>query len=302
MTLNDWEQLTGRATGRAGNAPYSQVFGDCNPGPPTHWILTRERLKKFRQLHEHNPALFDQQTGQMTEQGKRSMAALDALTGIRYKRGRKGSWVAAEGQVYETYDPDVHLINPFPIPASWRRYRAIDFGYVNPFVCGWFATDEDGRLYLYREIYMSGRTVKVHSEQIKALTGNERIEFTAADHDAEDRATLHENGISTQAAVKDISRGIQAVEERLKVQPDGRPRLFVFRDALVEADPALYNERPGDRDPVCTEQEFTSYVWAQGADGRPKKEVPVDAYNHGMDMLRYMVMALDGTKQGFVFA
>jgi phage terminase large subunit len=296
LTLHEWEILTGRATGRAGNVPYPQIFGDCNPGPSTHWILHRPRLKKFRQLHEHNPTLYNQQTGEITEQGERTMAVLNALTGVRYKRGRLGLWVAAEGQVYEDFDPDVHVIkrkDQFPIPASWRRYRAIDFGFINPFVCGWWAADEDGRLYLYREVYMTRRTVKVHSEHIKRLSSGERFDFTVSDHDAEDRATLHENGIQTVAAKKDISVGIQAVQERLKIQADGRPRLYVFEGALVEADTALYKDDPGDSGPVCTEQEFTNYIWTKTADGKPDKEVPQDLFNHGMDMMRYIVMALE---------
>lgn len=298
LSLNDWEQLTTRATGRAGNAPYTQVFGDCNPDVPTHWILHRARLKRFRQLHEHNPSLFDQATGDITEQGKRSMAALDALTGVRKKRGRDGLWVAAEGQVYDSFDPDIHLLNPFPIPPDWRRFRSCDFGFTNPFVCQWFAVDGDGRLYLYREMYMTGRTVRAHAEQIRRLSEGERIEATVADHDAEDRATLRECGIPTVAAKKDISVGIQAVEDRLKLQGDGKPRLYVLRDCLVEADPTLYRDRPGDLQPVCTEHEFSSYVWPKGVDGRSKKEVPVDLHNHGMDSLRYAVMYVDNPQRG----
>lgn len=288
--LNEWELLTGRVTGRAGNVPYPQIFGDCNPGPSTHWILHRPRLKRFRQLHEHNPTLYNQTTGEITEQGKISLAVLDAMTGVRYKRGRLGLWVAAEGQVYEDFDPDVHVIDPFPIPPSWSRYLAIDFGYTNPFVCQWWAVDEDKRLYLYREIYMTRRTVKVHSQVINRF--KEWCE-AVSDHDAEDRATLGENGISTTPAQKEISRGIQLVGERLKIQPDGRPRLFVFRNALMEADPTLYKDTPGDSGPVNTEQEFTNYIWQKTADSKPNKEVPQDLFNHGMDAMRYMVMLLD---------
>jgi len=293
ITLDAWEKLTGRATGRAGNSPYTQVFGDCNPDVPTHWIKNRSRLRLFDQRHEHNPNLFNQITGLITEQGKRTMETLDALTGLRKKRGRFGLWVAAEGQVYENFDPETHVIDPIPIRGDWSRFRAIDFGYTNPFVCQWWAMDHDGRLYLYREIYMTQRTVKQHAEQIKALSGNEEYLFTVADHDAEDRATLRENGISTIAAKKDISPGLQAVSERLKVAGDGKPRLYIMRDSLVEADKVLYREYPGDTQPVNTEQEFVSYVWPDGADGKPNKEVPMDMYNHGMDSMRYLVMAVN---------
>jgi phage terminase large subunit len=292
ISLNTWETLTRAVTGRAGNAPYTQLIGDCNPDVPTHWIKNRQRLKIFEQLHRYNPSLYDQETGELTPRGIKTMEVLNGLTGLRRKRGLENKWVSAEGQVYDDFDADVHVIPRFEIPAGWTRYRAIDFGYTNPFVCQWWAVDHDGRLYLYREIYMTHRTVKVHAEQINRLSEGEFFEATIADHDAEDRATLLESGIRTVGAKKEISVGIQAVQERLKIQGDNKPRLFILEDSLVEADHELYREYPGDTQPVNTEQEFGSYVWPDGKDGRPNKEVPVDAYNHGMDSMRYMVMAI----------
>ena len=288
LSLDDFEKLTGRATGRAGNTPYSQVMGDCNPGPPRHWIKQRERLKLFRSVHEDNPVLFDPETAEMTDQGLRTMETLDALTGVRYKRGRLGLWAGQEGMVYEDWDDSIHLIDRFDIPASWRKFRAIDFGYTNPFVCQFWAEDEDGRLYLYREMYMSGRTVKVHADQIKALSVGERIECTVADHDASDRATLAENGIATIAAKKDVRRGIEAVQERLKVQPDGRPRLFVMRDLLVELDAKRYELRQT----TSSIDEIDGYVFPESKEGKAEDENPVKVDDHGMDAMRYMVMHL----------
>lgn len=287
LTLEDWETLTTRVTGRAGNAPYSQVFGDCNPGSRTHWILERERAGKLKLLysrHEDNPTLFDPATGQITAQGKITLGILDDLTGLRHSRLRLGQWVSAEGQIYTDYDPALHLIEPFEIPADWRRYRCIDFGLVHPFVCGWWAEDGDGRLYLYRQIYMTGRTVATHAARIKELSASERIETTVCDHDAEDRQTLAENGIPNVAAKKDVLQGIGRVQDRLKRQADGRPRLFIFKNSLVEIDQGLKLERK----PYAVEQEFDSYIWASTT-----KEQPVKEYDHGMDMARYMVMHLD---------
>ncbi len=198
LILDDWEKLLTRTTGRAGNIPNPQVIGDCNPGPRTHWILQRRHLPSvafFESRHEDNPTLFDPPTGQITAQGRRTMAVLDSLSGVRYQRLRLGKWVSAEGQIYEGYDAAVHLIDRFDIPPDWRRFRVIDFGLVHSFVCQWWALDEDGRMYRYREIYMTGRTVKTHAAQINELSEGEKIEETICDHDAEDRATLAENGI-----------------------------------------------------------------------------------------------------------
>ena len=318
IRLDDYEKLVSRATGRAGNAPYPQVMGDCNPDAPTHWILNRPRLRRFKSRHEDNPTLFDQATGQITERGERTMATLDAMTGVRYKRGRLGLWVGAEGQVYEEWLNDVHIIARFDIPPSWRRIRAIDFGYNNPFVCQWWAIDHDDRMYLYRELYMSGRTVARHKADICIYSRGETYEATIADHDAEDRATLAEQttvndpaltarlvaagfskdaagnvllpGISTRAADKRVKVGIEKVQERLRVAGDGKPRIFLMVDSLIEDDTGL-KERFR---PICTAAEFPSYVWLQAGDGRPAKEEPVKMDDHGLDALRYAAMYLDG--------
>lgn len=295
LTLNDWEIITTRTTGRAGNMPYAQVMADCNPGAPMHWIRARAdkgRLKFIESRHEDNPTLYDPITHQITEQGTRSLTVLDNLTGVRYLRLRLGKWAAAEGVIYEDFDRDIHIINPFPIPADWVKFRAIDFGYTNPFVCQWWALDPDGRLYLYREIYMTHRLVEDFARQINILSQGETIRATIADHDAEDRATLERYGIPTIAAMKAVSLGIQAVQTRMRKAGDGKPRLFIMAGALVEADPILLN----DKKPVCTEQEVESYIWIPTKDGKPNKEAPLKENDHGMDPMRYLVCHVDGIK------
>lgn len=291
LELTDWEMITTRCTGRAGNAPYSQILGDCNPGARNHWILERANDKKLTLLyskHEDNPVLFDPVTGKVTAQGKITLDILDSLTGVRLQRYRYGKWVSAEGQIYTDYDPSIHLIDPFEIPDSWRRFRCIDFGLKHAFVCGWFAVDEDERLYLYRQIYMTGRTVATHSRQINELSAGEIIEETICDHDAEDRLTLAENGIPNIPAQKDVLSGINKVQDRLKIQEDDKARLFILKNSLIEIDQSL---KQGKK-PYATEQEFDGYIWAN-----TQKEQPVKKEDDGMDVIRYMTMYLDGSKQ-----
>lgn len=288
ISLDEWEKLCGRATGRAGNAPYPQVLADCNPGNPNHWILNRESLKRIKTTHKDNPTLWDHKNHIWTERGKVTVERLSSLTGLRYKRGFLGLWVGAEGVIYE-FDDSLHVVEPFPIPSTWQRFRSIDFGYTNPFVCQWWAVDPDGRMYLYRELYQTRQTVRTHAQAINHLSIGEHITATVADHDAEDRATLRENGIDTIAADKRVMVGIEKVEERLRVAGDGKPRIMFFRDALIEVDQSLADEFL----PTCTLDEFGSYIWEPGIDGKPNKEQPQKLHDHGMDAMRYAVMYLD---------
>ena len=46
-----------------------------------------------------------------------------------------------------------HVIEPFPIPKHWKIYRGYDFGFSKPFSVGWYAVDEEGRLYRIKELY-----------------------------------------------------------------------------------------------------------------------------------------------------
>ena len=110
------------------------------------------------------------------------------------------------------------------------------------------------------------------------------------DHDAEDRATLEKHlGMSTSAAHKSVSDGIQAVESRLRIATDDiKPRLYVMRGSLVERDPALETAEL----PMGLEDEVTGYVWDIG-EGKKPKEQPVKENDHSCDAMRYMVAELD---------
>lgn len=289
LTEEEWENITTRL--RNGVMPFQQIIADTNPDAPRHWLKQREsrgRLRVYESRHEDNPRLY-RTDGTLTSYGVEYMAKLDALTGVRHDRLRKGKWVQAEGVVYEGWDRAVHLIDSFPIPKEWRRARAIDFGYTNPFACLWGAIDHDNRLYVYRELYRTRRTVRVHADQIRRSSAGETVAYTVADHDAEDRATLRECRIPSVAAIKDISRGIQAVQERLKIQGDGKPRLYVFRDCLIDRDEGLAEAKQ----PTSILDEFDCYVWTKGQDGKANKESPVDDNNHALDALRYLVMSVD---------
>jgi len=290
LMLADWETLSTRTTGRAGVIVPGILFGDCNPGSPTHWIKHRDRLMLLESRHENNPALFTDD-GAITEQGKRTLATLDNLTGVRKLRLRNGLWAQVEGVVYDEFDPVIHVIDE--MPQGWKQWRkivrAIDFGYTNPFVCQWWALDGDDRMYLYREIYKTRTLVEDHARQIVRLSTDELVRSTFADHDAEDRATLERHGVNTAAADRSISVGIEAVKTRLKTAGDGKPRVFFLRSALVERDEELAEKRL----PTSTLQEFEMYAWPKGADGKTLKEVPADAFNHGMDAMRYAVRSLE---------
>ncbi len=289
----DWEAITTRL--RNGKVSYQQLLADCNPNTPTHWLKRRCDTGKTVMLdsrHEENPRYFDED-GQPTPQGTEYLKVLDALTGVRYQRLRKGQWTSAEGLIFDTFDQAINVVDAFEIPQSWTRWWTIDFGFTNPFVCQWWAEDPDGRLYLYREIYRTQTLVEDHAKAILSYVTDADGKWTEpqprsiiCDHDAEDRATLERHvGLGTTPAHKGVSDGLQAVSVRFRRAGDGKPRLFLLRDARVNLDQALEDSKK----PTSTIEEVPGYVWKDSL----VKEEPVKVNDHGCDAMRYMVAEAD---------
>ena len=73
-----------------------------------------------------------------------------------------GIWDSFSGQVFTEWRNDpahyqdqrwTHVIAPFAIPKHWPIWRGYDFGFSKPFSVGWYAVDEEGRLYRIKELY-----------------------------------------------------------------------------------------------------------------------------------------------------
>lgn len=170
-----YEFLRSRLRARADLGVRPVVRATSNPGGPGHaWVKARfldpmppdtvrterveaagvagERTLRYIPARvQDNPHLAP---GYALELAAKPPALRDALL--------YGRWDAFEGQVFTEWRDDpaaygtgrfTHVVAPFPIPESWRRFRSFDFGYSRPFSVGWWALDPHGTLVRYREWY-----------------------------------------------------------------------------------------------------------------------------------------------------
>lgn len=297
---NDWEMATTRL--RNGRMPYQQILADTNPQQPTHWLkqrCDRGQTKMLLSRHVDNPAYVNED-GSFTPLGDSYIhGVLENLTGVRRERMYNGRWVAADGLIWDGWDETIHLIDKKKLPKGlipweWQRVWSIDFGHTVPMVVQRWALDGDGRMYLYGEHYATKQLVEdVAAEHKKLITPDSngkarepRPAWIVADHDAGERASWERHfGMSTMAAKKNVTEGLQAVASRLKVADDGRPRLMIVRDARTIRDQALADAKK----PTCTADEIPGYVWADNQ----TKEQPRKEDDHGCDAMRYAVAQLD---------
>lgn len=285
--VDDWAEVSGRL--RKPNAAFYQMFGDCNPDVPDHWIIDgeySESLTYIETRHTDNPEIFDPDTGNMTPYGHDYLDGLRRLPGIRRERGYEGKWCGSEGQVYD-FRKEVHVIPSFSIPKHWRRICGVDWGISAPAVCLWLAIDpHDLDIHMYRQIYHTQMTsddlaFKVKSENEKH--GDHVESFQCDPEHPEGIKQFRRIGLNAVAANNDVLARIDAVTNRLRIQElTGKPRLFIHQDTLVKKDPGLVLEHA----PTELIKEFAHYQFNNQGKGT--------GHHHAQDALGYAILAIDG--------
>jgi hypothetical protein len=271
-----WQEIQARLVDRGGFSAQSMT-------PVIHQNWLEERI---RALPETDAVFYaDLNDNRKSRGGFVADTEIDALIAewpaeIQATR-IAGHFAAFLGAVFKTFSRDVHVCSPFKIPDEWPRWRSIDFGFANPFVCLWLTRDPDKRWYVYAEHYQARESLAFHAERIKGISGRERFRCTWADHDAQDRFELEKHGIKTMAAKKDVHLGIEAVQTVLKVQGDGRPRLQIFSTCRH------------------TIEEMIGYRWAEGTESRDAKDEPWKVKDHTLDAIRY---AIFGAEANYYFS
>lgn len=97
---------------------------------------------------------------------------LDAISDpARRAAMRDGSWDSFAGQYFPQWRRERHIVAPFDVPETWTRYAGLDWGYAVAWSVLWAALDEDGRLWVYRQIYEAGVSEKEQARRILAAEG-----------------------------------------------------------------------------------------------------------------------------------
>lgn len=124
-------------------------------------IMTPEGMVKLPRQRIFVPAtVFDNQ--KLLNNDPMYLANLAMMPDAERNALLYGSWDSFDGQVFREWKNDpahyadrqwTHVIDPFVVPKHWPRIRGFDFGYSKPFSVGWYAVDEDRRLYRIAEYY-----------------------------------------------------------------------------------------------------------------------------------------------------
>ncbi len=151
---------------------------------------------------------------------------------------------------------------------SGRRVGGIDFGWRNPFAAVWGVLDRDDVLWITGERYLRQTPLHDHAAALKALGSVTWFADPAGRTEIEE---LRAAGLAVRAGDNDVRPGIAAVSARLRTS-----RLKVHGGAC----PNLLAEARLYRYPTDAERHLHG-------------ENPVDADNHALAALRYLVSRID---------
>lgn len=198
---------------------------------------------------------------------------LEALPEKKRRALLYGDWDAFEGQFFEEFDRDVHVIEPFVIPKDWRIYRTRDYG-LDMLACYWIAVDFENNAYVFKELYESGLIVSEAGKKINDMT-TEPIYMDIAPPDLYNKNSQtgksavdifrEESGHYLTKGNNDRVNGWLAVKEWLAFITDSQgkkyPKLRIFKNCtnLIRTLPLLiYSDKnPND---VATEPHEISHA------------------------------------------
>ena len=251
----------------------SRLWFNCNPEGPEHWFY-KEWIEKAEsrgalRLHftmEDNPGL----PPEIRQRYER------LYTGVFYRRFVLGEWAAAQGLVYDFFDPDKDAAEVPDGPFSaWRV--SVDYGTVNPLSMGLWG-EKNGVWYRVEEVYYDSRregrqkTDAEYAEMLEQLVAGRDIQRVIVDPSAASFIeTLRRKGWQVMKADNDVADGIRVTADLL------RQRRIVLcrpcRDCL---------------------REMALYCW----DERSGRDAPRKEHDHAMDEMRYFSMDLAGERSG----
>ena len=145
-----------------------------------------------------------------------------------------------EGQAFPEFDVSVHVCEPFKVPETWPRWRAVDYGYAVPYGCLWFARAPTGRIYVYRETYATRLTAMEQAYQVRLASAGEHFRLSLGDpamwasqregHRFQSVADQYgEMGVALTRATNDRLSGKALVHRALEWGEGVPPVLQIFR-------------------------------------------------------------------------
>ena len=157
-----------------------------------------------------------------------------------------GDWNVFKGQYFKAWRSDVHVIEPFAIPWNWEKCICLDYGYTNPSAVYWLAKNEDGAIFVYREIYVTkflydelvAEIVRLNKEDIRTLIADPALQTKSPDSNISFFDVASRAGFDIIPGINDRVPGWNLFKSLLEIYEDekkGLTTMIYFFSTCVNA-------------------------------------------------------------------
>lgn len=245
-----------------------RCYYTCNPGGVGHDRIKRLFIdRNYREGENPEDYVFIKATVYdnyaIMENDPSYVSRLEKLPENLRKAFLNGDWDVVEGQYFREFSREKHVVDPFPIPLAWKKFRSIDIGFNDPTCVLWYAVSPDRRIYVYREIYQVPPSAVDLARLIKQYDGKDIISYTVGSVDMWNKhglkdamggecvaETLGKLKVPVIKADNNRMNGWARIRESLLDAPDGKPYLQIFSNCpnLIRTLPALYYDKNDHED------------------------------------------------------
>ena len=171
-----------------GTNPFPRrMYLTCNPGGIGHsWVKRLFIDRNFGEDEDPKDYFFIQalvfDNPILTSADSEYVSSLRSLPPKLRDAWLYGDWNVFEGQFFPEFDVSLHVCEPSVIPKFTKRFIALDYG-LDMLAALLISVDEDGNLFVEREVCVSGLILSEAAERVADLCRGLDIEFAVCSPD-----------------------------------------------------------------------------------------------------------------------
>lgn len=185
--LSEYQFSIFKACLRGVNSYPKRMYLTCNPGGIGHaWVKRLFIDRDFRAGEDGSdyrfiPAkVYDNEA--LLSRDPEYLSQLKALPQKLREAWLNGRWDVFEGQFFSEFNEDIHICDAAVIPNNTQHFIAFDYGF-DMLALLLLSRDDDGRLYVEKELCRPGLTLGEAAEEIVRFIGGARVEYAVASPD-----------------------------------------------------------------------------------------------------------------------
>lgn len=206
-----------------------------------------------------------------------------------------GRFMHLSGLIYKEFKPEVHITKSFTLPdKEYTKYMAIDLHPRTPTAVLWLAINKAGDKYIYRELWLEGKTIKDIAKIILTEEEGEDISVRLLDYPAsiDNELSGHFNaksefakyGLYCLRATRDETLGIQRMKLALKPEFSNITKTFISEMRIFD----------DCRHWIYEIQHYMYKDYKRNPEQRNLQQKPRDKDNHFMDLTYYILLKEPG--------